>query len=169
MSATRSEPRGVSYSSALADRICGAIAEGRVLGEFLAEEGAGRRQLHQWLDQHPEFACAYELALSRAGDAAAEMAYVASLSISSQNVSAIRAQINHLEWRAAKLNPSRYGDRIETRHTGRIEHVQVGGFAFVLQLHFQRLEHELGRPLSLEHDRHLIEAAIEMAEVDNQL
>jgi hypothetical protein len=168
MSATRSELHGVAYSSALADRICGAIAEGRVLGEFLAEEGVDRQQLHQWLDQHPEFACAYELALARAGDAAAEMAYIASLSIRPDNVNAVRAQIGHLQWRAAKLNP-RYGDRTETHHTGRLEHVQVGDFAFVLQLHFQRLEHELGRPLRLEHDRHLIEAAIEASEVDEKL
>jgi hypothetical protein len=131
MRATRSEPRGVSYSSALADRICGAIAEGRVLGEFLAEEGVDRQQLHQWLEQHPEFACAYELALSRAGDAAAEMAYIASLSIRPDNVNAVRARVSHLEWRAAKLNPLRYGVRTETRHTGRIEHnIGVGDFAF---------------------------------------
>lgn len=116
------------YSPTLVEAICDRIADGESL-RTICEDGTmpDRRTVLRWLDAHPEFATKYARAREAQGDAMDEKILAVADACTSETAAADRVKILAYQWRAAKLAPKKYGDKIE--HTGPnggpIEHKDV--------------------------------------------
>lgn len=105
---------------AVADTICERIAQGESLRGICADKGMPSiTTVHKWLIEQPEFAKQYVRAreeqaefyadqiVSIADEAIADPAYVAKA----------RLQIDARKWKASKLAPKKYGDKLEVDST----------------------------------------------------
>lgn len=104
----------VSYSDELATRICDAIAASDYgLAHILREDDElpSERSVYNWLREYPEFRKRYDVARDiqqdRQADKCVEIADLAT------DANLARIQIDARKWRAAKLRPNKYGDKID--------------------------------------------------------
>lgn len=102
----------VTYSAALADEICKRISNGVSLRTICAAEGfPDRASVSRWLAEHEDFATKYACAR----DAQADEYFDRMQDVAEQHEDVNRAKliVGTLQWRASKLAPKKYGDRIE--------------------------------------------------------
>lgn len=113
---------GVStFTQEIADRICERISDGEDLRAICADEDMpGRSTVFRWLAANEDFAKQYALARELQGDALADdMLGVARKSAKTKTeVAARRLLLDTMKWRAAKLRPKVYGDKLELGGTG---------------------------------------------------
>ena len=112
--------RPSSYNEETAEALCEAIAQGHALYKLCEdrENWPAEKTVYQWLERHPAFAQSYARARERQQDRAAdEMIEIAATEPDPQRA---RVMIDARKWRASKLAPKRYGDRIEVEQT--VEH-----------------------------------------------
>lgn len=133
------------YSDSLAARICGEIAEGRSLRNICADEGMpDKATVLRWLAANEEFRDQY----ARAREAQADAIFDEILDIADdarndwmerrgeedagwvangEHIQRSRLRIDARKWMAGKLQPKKYGDKLDLNHSGgvKIERVMV--------------------------------------------
>jgi hypothetical protein len=114
--------RPSTYSEEIADRICERIIEGAALYKLCEEDGfPGEKTVYQWLDKHEDFAQKYARARELQQDREADK--IVSIADETDDPNKARLQIDARKWRASKLAPKKYGDRLDLNHSGAIERI----------------------------------------------
>lgn len=112
--------RPSEYSDEVAARICADLAEGRSLRSICDdEEMPAARTVHYWLHEKPEFLRQYREAREiQADNEFDEIREIADLA-TPEDVSVAKLRVDARKWRASKLKPGTYGDRITQEHVGK--------------------------------------------------
>ena len=123
-------PRHTDYSDEIADRLCEEIAAGAALYRLCAENDdlPAERTVYQWLEANASFAQKYTRARERQQDR--EVDRIVEIADTEEDPQRARVRIDARKWRASKLAPKKYGDKLDLEHSGqvqisRIEHVIV--------------------------------------------
>lgn len=111
----------MEYSQEWADGFCELIAQGKSVRAICEMPGqAVMSSVFKWLGAHPEFAEQYARAKEQAAEGEAsrilEIADDPDLDHNNKKV-----MIDARKWIASKLLPKKYGDKVETEHSGTIE------------------------------------------------
>lgn len=113
--------RPSDYTPEIADEICGHLIEGVSLRKICARTAMpDRRTVLRWLDAHPEFAAKYARARESQGDLMDDLILEAAEGANKDNAAAVRVKIDAYKWRASKLQPKKYGDSVQMKHSGAI-------------------------------------------------
>jgi Bacteriophage Sf6, terminase small subunit-like len=109
----RKRGRPSQFNWDLADEICRRIAEGETLRSIC---GLDRMPAHttilRWLRENEVFRTQYARAREDQADALADEMLDAARSATNQDANAKRVLVDTLKWRAGKLRPKVYGDRM---------------------------------------------------------
>jgi len=111
----------VSYSEELADEICARIAEGESMRGICADiHMPNWRTVWRWLDANDDFASRCARARTLQAEALeCDMAEIERDTLSGVvDAKAANVVLSSKRWRAAKLAPKKYGDKITTELTG---------------------------------------------------
>ena len=110
--------RPSAFTQALADEICEAIALGAGLREALRANPhwPNEATIYRWLDAHDQFRKDYVRARERQADA--EFDEVKTLADNATDANIARLQIDARKWRAGKMRPKVYGDKVQTEVSG---------------------------------------------------
>ncbi len=138
--------RPSTYSEEIAAEICGRLAAGEALTHICRDEHMPAViTVYAWQLRHPEFASSYARAREDQADTYAdEIVCIADEvqigetttvrdgvveKVTGDMVQRSKLRIDARKWVAAKLKPRRYGDRIQTEHSGSItiEDLVTGG------------------------------------------
>ncbi len=135
-------PRETDYTQELADEICERIAEGESLRAICRDEDKPHRAtVLRWLAEHEEFAakCArarvlqadaleeqmQEVAddgtndwMERRSEAEKGAGVMTGWVLNGEHVQRSKLRVSTLQWRAAKLNPKKYGDKVQQELSG---------------------------------------------------
>lgn len=111
------------YSDELADAICEAIATGQHSGALhrileRRDDFPAEGTVYRWLDEKPAFKEKYLRARERQQHRESDECIV--IADEAVDPNKARVQIAARQWRAAKLAPKTFGERVE--HAGEIEH-----------------------------------------------
>lgn len=106
------------YSDEIAERILEGLAEGQSLVQICAaDDMPGLRTVMRWAAENEDFGTEY----ARAREAQAEVMDAKILTAADEakaDPQAARVQIEAYKWRAAKLAPKKYGDKIDVTSGG---------------------------------------------------
>lgn len=110
------------YTVETAETICEKIADGLSLRTICDDATMpDRTTVLRWLDAHPDFAAKYARAREFQADAMDEKILSVADECTPETAQADRVKIAAYQWRASKLAPKKYGDKIITEHAGSIE------------------------------------------------
>lgn len=122
--------RPTDYTPELGELICERMAEGISLRAICSDDAMPRTAtVGKWRARHPEFDAVYTHARQLAGEAEADLAkqYSEQTHVLLPNgmyapldVQRARLMADTAKWRAAKLFPKDYGDRVHLEHSGSI-------------------------------------------------
>lgn len=120
MAEKRKRGRPSLYSEALVDTICDRIAAGESMRSVCRDEGMPDRvTVLRWLDAREEFAAKWARArlcqADSVDDDIVEMLGEVKSGVLDPN--AARVLLAGYQWRASKLSPKRYGDRVDLTHS----------------------------------------------------
>ena len=103
------------YTPELAEAICARLEAGEPLAAICrGDDMPGVRTVLRWADEIEEFAAAYTRARDAQGEHLdAEVDRIAKTAIDKDTAAAARVQITALTWRASKMAPKRYGERVD--------------------------------------------------------
>lgn len=104
----------VSSPEASLTSLCDKIKDGKTLTAIAAELGAGRTTLLGWIEADPDRSARAREARSTAAAAYDDMA-LDGIEEANDPFELARAKerAHHLRWRASKVNPKEYGDKVE--------------------------------------------------------
>jgi hypothetical protein len=110
----------MAIDQATRDLICERIAGDESVRAILRDLGVNRSTLYRLADSDADFGTKYARAMQDRADAIHEsMSELEELVLTNETKpDAARVVLWSRQWRAAKLNPKRYGDKLE--HSGRI-------------------------------------------------
>jgi len=111
--------RPSSYTYKVATLICERMIEGESLVEICSgKDMPNRATVYRWLAERPEFAT--NIARAREGLAEYQDQLIARIArdCTPETAAADRVKLAALQWRAGKLAPRRYGDRVTQELTG---------------------------------------------------
>ena len=126
--------RPSTYTAEIVDEICEAIAQGGALYLMCQEREnwPAESTVYKWLEEHKEFSEKYIRARERQADREAdEIVVIADDSgfdaqivdgravVNSESVNRARLRVDARKWRASKLAPKKYGDKITNEITGK--------------------------------------------------
>ncbi len=101
------------YTDALAESICDAIANGASLRKICEQpDMPDRMTVLRWVETVQGFAAKYGRAREAQGDYMDDLILDTADTTTSENAPASRVKIDAYKWRAAKLKPKAYGDKI---------------------------------------------------------
>lgn len=110
--------RKTSYTPELAEAILERLASGESMVQICADEQMpGLRTVMRWAVEHDQFGTEY----AQAREAQAEVMddkILTAADKAKEDPQAARVQIDAYKWRAAKLAPKRYGDKIDVTSGG---------------------------------------------------
>ncbi len=113
--------RPSSYTEEIADTICERLMEGRSLRSICDDEDMpDRRTVVRWQVQHEDFATRCARARELQADLMDDMILDAANACTVEDAQAARVKISAYQWRASKLAPKKYGDKVQTEHSGSI-------------------------------------------------
>jgi hypothetical protein len=105
--------RPSSATPEIMEAICEAIAEGKSLRTIcLADDMPHRSTVLRWLDGDESFAAKYARAREAQGDVMDEMILDEAIGATAETAALARVRIDAFKWRASKLVPKRYGDKL---------------------------------------------------------
>lgn len=113
--------RPSAYTPELATEICARIADGESLRAICRDDGMPDPvTVRRWLAGHEEFRTQYARAREEQADTLAEEMLDAARkeAIDQVGVADKRVLIDTLKWRAGKLKPKVYGEKVVNEHTG---------------------------------------------------
>ena len=101
-----------TYSDETADILCEELAQGAALYRLCAERDdlPAERTVYQWLEKMPEFAQKYARARERQQDR--ESDHIIEIADTEPDPNRARVRIDARKWRASKLAPKRFGERV---------------------------------------------------------
>lgn len=107
--------RPSTYTEELGILICARLADGKGLKAICEDDDMpARSTVYEWLDAHREFRTRYARARDiQADHHADEIIEIADAVTTAEQAQIARVKIGAREWKAAKLAPKRYGDRLE--------------------------------------------------------
>lgn len=111
--------RPSDYTVELADRICEQLTNGESLRQICAAEGMPHRvTVLRWLDVHEEFAAKYARAREAQADYMDDLILETANACTAETAIADRVRVGAYQWRASKLLPKKYGEKIDHSLTG---------------------------------------------------
>lgn len=109
------------YSENLVDTICRRIANGESLRSICSEETfPDRNTVIRWLWEKPDFATKYAHAREAQADFMDDKILETADSCTPETAAADRVKIAAYQWRASKLKPKVYGDKVGVESSGSI-------------------------------------------------
>lgn len=109
--------RKSDYTDDLADYICDRIANGASMRRLCEEDNMpDRTTVLRWLNERTEFAAKYARAREAQADYMDDQILDVANNSTNETANADRVKILAYQWRAAKLAPKRYGDRLDIRN-----------------------------------------------------
>lgn len=109
-------PRGPQYSLDTAVAICTLVSDGLTLKDVVAMDGMpGKTTMFKWLAEHEEFANLYARAREERADLVADE--IIGIADTAADPNKARVQIDARKWWAARVNPKKYGDKLQTEST----------------------------------------------------
>lgn len=114
------KPVAHTYSTMLADHICGMIREGRTLQDICRQpDMPSINRIYGWLNLHPDFKRRYQMARKDRADHFHDKALDIALHVNHKDdVPAAKLAVDTLKWAAEKANPENYGQKTEVKQTG---------------------------------------------------
>lgn len=104
------------------DRVCLEIAEGKSLRSICeADDMPSAETIRVWLIEDGEFSVQYARAREEQADFYADA--IIDIADTAKDANLARLQIDARKWKASKLQPKKYGDKIDLNHSGAIEHL----------------------------------------------
>lgn len=114
--------RPSSYSNEMAESICDSLMEGMSLVKICEQPGMPhRRTVLRWMEADAEFATRCARAREMQADLMDDKIADLIDSVTPESAPADRVRLAALQWRAAKLQPKKYGDKLELEHSGSID------------------------------------------------
>jgi predicted methyltransferase len=111
--------RPSSYSEKIVERILSGLIEGQSLVKICeAEDMPNRRTVLRWMEDNEEFATKCARARVLQADLMDDKIIDLIESVTPESAPADRIKLAALQWRAAKLLPKKYGEKVTTEHTG---------------------------------------------------
>ena len=111
--------RPTLYTEDLADMICGALLEGESMRKICERaDMPDRRTVLRWMEKDPAFATKCARARELQADLMDDMILDTANSTTAENAFANKVKIAAYQWRAAKLQPRKYGDSSTLEVTG---------------------------------------------------
>lgn len=115
----------VAYSPALAEKICDLIAGGQSLRKICDAHGMPtRRAVFKWLRTHEDFRAIYSIAVDERTDGDFEEAMEIANDVENDDkvkVMRDRLRVDTIKWRVGRMNPKKYGDKLDLNHGGTVE------------------------------------------------
>jgi hypothetical protein len=117
---TQIKAKGKIKPESVKDELLLRIAEGESVFTICQDTHMPARSvIYKWIREHAQFKQEYESALDQRADKYVEqiadlsrhMQDRAAMGASNEEVTALKAHINSLQWIAARLNPKKYGDK----------------------------------------------------------
>jgi hypothetical protein len=109
--------RPTTYTPETVDVICERIIEGQSLVQICADDDMpGYSTIMQWLSRHAEFAEKYAHAREAQADYLADD--IIRIADEADDAQLARLQVDARKWKASKLAPKKYGDKIDHQHDG---------------------------------------------------
>jgi hypothetical protein len=109
--------RPSDFTPAIADAICGRLAEGESLRAICAETAMpAQSTVFRWLGRMRPFRGQYARAREAQADAYADA--VVQIADEATNAAIARLQVDARKWAASRLAPKKYGDKVVQEHTG---------------------------------------------------
>lgn len=106
--------RKSDYTEETAELICHRIANGESLRAICEDEALpSRRTVERWLIERPDFVARYVRAREAQADVMDEKILAVADACTNETAQADRVKIMAYQWRASKLAPKKYGDRLE--------------------------------------------------------
>lgn len=116
---TRRAGRPTDYTPETAEYICEQLASGRGMLDITSDPGMPHAStVYRWLEARPDFATAYVRARERQADVMDERILEIADRCTAETAAADRVRLLAYQWRAARLMPKLYGDRVKTEHSG---------------------------------------------------
>jgi transposase len=104
-----------------ADDICTRVADGETLRAIATSYGVSPGTILNWVTSTPEDIEQYTRARAAAADLFESEIIESAMTTDSEKAPADRVKIDALKWVAARRAPKRYGDKIQTEHSGSIQ------------------------------------------------
>lgn len=109
--------RPSSYTQELADEICNRLATGETLRTIIKDSHIpDRASIYRWLEINESFRDQYAQARSQQADHYFEQ--IIDESFSSHDAQIGRLRMDALKWVASKMQPKKYGDKLEIETKG---------------------------------------------------
>lgn len=122
MAAGRGNPRGgrrTLYCPPVAELICARVARGMTVGQACDLPGLPHEDtVYGWLRRHPEFAEAYVAARTAQAHRRFDQVWEIAEAATSETAFLAKVRIDAARWQAARLAPTRYGERLERAKGG---------------------------------------------------
>lgn len=111
--------RQTLFTDELADLICDRLMDGESLVKICADESMPhRRTVLRWMETNEAFATKCARARVLQSDLMDDMILDCAKACTPKTASADRVKISAYQWRAAKLEPKKYGDKLSAELTG---------------------------------------------------
>lgn len=115
--------RPTDYTKDMADKICEKISGGLSLRAICAEPGMpARGTVYRWLIENADFQDQYARAREEQADSFADEIIDIADSVAPETgeVAKAKLQIDARKWKASKMAPKKYGDKVEQQITGNL-------------------------------------------------
>ena len=110
--------RPSDYTDKIADTICEAMLDGETLVDICSPKNMPHRStVYRWMDDNQTFATRCERARVGQAEFMDHKIMKEAKEATPENVQVAKVRISAYQWRAAKLNPKRYGDKIDVEHS----------------------------------------------------
>jgi len=114
--------RPTLFSEEIADRICDELMGGKSLVKICeADDMPSRSTVIRWMAVDERFATRCARARDAQADYMDDLILEVADSCTPDNAAAARVKIAAYQWRASKLAPKKYGDRLDLNHSGSIQ------------------------------------------------
>ncbi len=111
--------RASDFTEELADRICDELMGGKSLVTICqADDMPHRVTVIRWMASNEAFATRCARAREAQADLMDDMILDVAMACTPESAPADRVRLSALQWRASKLQPKKYGDKITQEHTG---------------------------------------------------
>lgn len=108
------------------ERILAGLIDGMSMVQVCAQEGMpNRRTVMRWMEADEGFASRCARAREMQADFMDDKIIELIETVTPENATAARVKLAALQWRASKLAPKKYGDKIEQVHSGGVELTQI--------------------------------------------
>lgn len=118
----------VRFSEDIANRICDELIEGRSMRDICAAPGMpNRTTVLRWMDADEAFAAKCARAREMQADYMDDLILDTANACTADTAQADKVKISAYQWRASKLAPKKYGDKLDLNHGGGVQVAIVSG------------------------------------------